>query len=265
MNNTNRNVTLIMLLIFVFNIANAKTITCSKHISDLSVDTIYKKELSRLTGLPVGPDFLYQRLNLGTPILRPFNTDGCSTSPDGLLLGEDAKIWQKCCIEHDKAYWIGGSKELKMNADQQLEQCISRTGHANIGALYHQSVAIFGGPDSKKTYRWGYGWNMPKAYQTLADTELQQVRVLQDTMMETEITSNCDQYDISFNHKISGEEEIYQYLNEELRRNDQIEWAILKHFNHEKKYFQIKLKRQDKSFTLIFSKLTKQVQQSDDF
>ena len=33
----------------------------------------------------------------------PFTTDGCTLWPDG--------FWQSCCVEHDMAYWCGGSAE----------------------------------------------------------------------------------------------------------------------------------------------------------
>jgi len=47
--------------------------------------------------------------------IKPFTTDGCSLFPDGTL--KDNTLWKSCCIEHDKAYWRGGSYPERQAAD----------------------------------------------------------------------------------------------------------------------------------------------------
>ncbi|WP_216662021.1 hypothetical protein [Niveibacterium sp. COAC-50] len=41
--------------------------------------------------------------------LKPFTTDGCSSFPDGTPWQQT--LWLDCCVKHDIAYWIGGTKE----------------------------------------------------------------------------------------------------------------------------------------------------------
>lgn len=43
--------------------------------------------------------------------LKPFTSDGCSVFPDGTLKEKD--LWLSCCIEHDRAYWLGGTHKEK--------------------------------------------------------------------------------------------------------------------------------------------------------
>src|SRR5271169_6094597 len=39
--------------------------------------------------------------------LKPFTTDGCSDFPNGTPEHQD--LWLTCCIQHDLAYWMGGT------------------------------------------------------------------------------------------------------------------------------------------------------------
>ena len=81
-----------------------------------------------------------------------FKSDGCSLFPDG--------NYRDCCVEHDKAYYVGGSWQQRLRADSKLFACVTR--HAGI---QNKLVAPFmwigvrvGGPRYIPTpYRWGYG------------------------------------------------------------------------------------------------------------
>ncbi|MFT5037113.1 MAG: hypothetical protein ACI9VM_000688 [Candidatus Azotimanducaceae bacterium] len=88
-----------------------------------------------------------------------FSQDGCSLSPDKLLWHD----FSTPCLEHDIAYWAGGTQEERKQADIALRDAISHTGP--LGPLYSKvvyvNVRLFG--DSFLTRiidaNWGYGWN----------------------------------------------------------------------------------------------------------
>lgn len=100
--------------------------------------------------------------------IHPFNSDGCSGSPDAIL----GTSFIHCCIAHDFDYWIGGTEEQKEQADQTLKQCIQKTipQHPRIALLYKLGVLAGGAPrflggiESPLTWRWGYGWEENHGY-----------------------------------------------------------------------------------------------------
>lgn len=66
--------------------------------------------------------------------------------------------WRQCCEVHDKAYYYGGSKLDKQNADNVLNVCVSQVvGHKYLGKVMQIAVEIGGGPNLPTSYRWGYG------------------------------------------------------------------------------------------------------------
>lgn len=92
----------------------------------------------------------------------PFETDLCSNFPNGTI--QKPKLWAHCCVNHDKAYWMGGSEAKKSLADNMLRNCVAATGHRNTGRIMEQGVKVFGGPLNTTPYRWGYGWNYAIGY-----------------------------------------------------------------------------------------------------
>ena len=132
-------------------------------------------------------------------MLAEFTTDGCS---GGLSVGWDylaeqvgffrerhgtGPPWESCCVEHDRAYHIGGGAGLtpamslttRSQADDELRACVLGTAttrrdqlHAEYGvdddqvaALYqtiadsmHLAVRLGGMPCTGLSWRWGYGW-----------------------------------------------------------------------------------------------------------
>lgn len=108
------------------------------------------------------------------PVLAPFSTDGCSLFPDGTFTNKT--LWLDCCIEHDIAYWQGGTEEDRRNADQRLKDCIQeRTGDAALAQLVYDAVRTWGGPAFPTWYRWGYGWAYGRPYGPLSGFEREQV------------------------------------------------------------------------------------------
>jgi hypothetical protein len=131
--------------------------------------------------------------------LAPFKSDGCS---GGLSSGwdflaqalpqlarrhGDKPPWQHCCVIHDRAYHAGGGRyaEAKASygarrrADEELRQCVLRTGKKRIPILIsdyglsqdqadmlyrgiadtmYRSVRLGGLPCTGLPWRWGFGW-----------------------------------------------------------------------------------------------------------
>ncbi len=109
--------------------------------------------------------------------LKPFTSDGCSEFPDGIEGHED--LWLNCCIQHDLAYWKGGSYQQRLEADRQLEQCVTAVGQPLIAKIMLAGVRIGGSPYLNTPFRWGYGWPYGRGYKPLTDEELEQVKRLQ--------------------------------------------------------------------------------------
>ncbi|MFK0569902.1 hypothetical protein [Endozoicomonas sp.] len=103
--------------------------------------------------------------------LKPFVSDGCSRFPDGLISQQD--LWLHCCIEHDFAYWKGGTSKERLHSDQELRQCVGETGHPLIGMLMFGGVRLGGSPLWPTPFRWGFGWDYPRIYGPLSPEELE--------------------------------------------------------------------------------------------
>ncbi|WP_191968540.1 helicase [Cellvibrio sp. KY-GH-1] len=89
--------------------------------------------------------------------LKPFTTDGCSVWIDGPP--DRPNLWRHCCVAHDLAYWIGGTRTERKQADQVLKQCIKDAEQPLIADPTYHGVRLGGGPYWPSTYRWGYGWD----------------------------------------------------------------------------------------------------------
>ena len=105
--------------------------------------------------------------------LLPFTTDGCSFFPDGTL--ENNQQWLNCCVEHDKAYWKGGTKQEREVADKALQQCVTDVGYPNIAKMMHIGVRVGGSSKYDTSYKWGYGWKINHHDEALNKEELAQV------------------------------------------------------------------------------------------
>lgn len=106
--------------------------------------------------------------------IHPFTSDGCSLFPDGYADMRD--LWLPCCIEHDKAYWQGGTWQQRLNADRQLKYCVARLGEPLIAELMLNGVRIGGSPFWPTRFRWGYGWDYLRGYKALDNSEKQSVQ-----------------------------------------------------------------------------------------
>lgn len=105
--------------------------------------------------------------------LKPFKSDGCSAFPDGTLA--ENELWLNCCIQHDIAYWQGGSSSLRKQADLDLKACVARVGKPMIAELMLAGVRVGGTPYLPTQFRWAYGWPYLRGYRELSAEEMTQV------------------------------------------------------------------------------------------
>ncbi len=91
----------------------------------------------------------------------PFASDGCTLVPDF--------DFRHCCVEHDKAYWLGGTPRDRAVADRRLKACISRR-HPFVGAVYYVGVRSFGHRFWPGNRKWGWAWSRAK-YGWMASTQ----------------------------------------------------------------------------------------------
>lgn len=102
--------------------------------------------------------------------LKPFKSDGCSLFPDRNLIANTD--WCECCFEHDVSYWQGGTEEEREEADKVLRDCVLRkTGDEKLAELMYRGVRFGGSTYFPNWYRWGYGWDYSRKYQSLTKEE----------------------------------------------------------------------------------------------
>ena len=88
-----------------------------------------------------------------------FTTDGCSMWLDG--------TWVECCVEHDIAYWCGGSAQDRKEADRALSECVAEGGLKGVAWMMYLGVRVGGTPWQPFPWRWGYGFEGFRGYEVL--------------------------------------------------------------------------------------------------
>ncbi len=123
--------------------------------------------------------------------LQDFSSDGCSQFPDGTWTQQD--LWCGCCITHDIAYWQGGNRKQKKQADQALRQCVlEKTDNKLLADAMYYGVTVGGSPVFPTWYRWGYGWRYGRGFQSLYDYEQQLVAEKLQQYYVAMPTASCD-------------------------------------------------------------------------
>lgn len=87
-----------------------------------------------------------------------FTTDGCS----GFTFWVWSKLagpppWEGDCVEHDRAYWRGGTAEERKAADLKLRESVAARGHPVVAAAMYYGVRAGGVAWLPTSWRWGYG------------------------------------------------------------------------------------------------------------
>jgi len=102
--------------------------------------------------------------------IADFSSDGCSLFPDGTIT--DRAKWCDCCLQHDIAYWRGGTEEERKQADAVLRDCVlGHTGDKTLAETMYLGVRAGGHPVFPNWYRWAYGWNYGRGYKPLTEGE----------------------------------------------------------------------------------------------
>ena len=98
--------------------------------------------------------------------IKPFTTDGCSGGMSAIwkILFGKVTPWEWCCVEHDKPYWKGGTKEERIEADRKLRECVAKKGYKKLAWVMEKAVRFGGHPWLPTPWRWGYGYKYPKGY-----------------------------------------------------------------------------------------------------
>ena len=88
---------------------------------------------------------------------------------------EHRNLWCDCCFAHDIAYWRGGTRLERWQADEALQDCvIERTHIKALANLMYKGVRAGGHPAFPTWYRWAYGWNYGRGYKALSEEEQRQ-------------------------------------------------------------------------------------------
>jgi len=131
---------------------------------------VFSQPAAVITGLAGFAILLMSSIYAHAEALRPFSSDGCSLFSDGTAA--DRTMWCECCLEHDMAYWQGGTKEQRRLADSRLRSCVARkSGSAELAQTMYLGVTVGGSPYFPAWYRWGYGWPYGRGYKALTPVE----------------------------------------------------------------------------------------------
>lgn len=77
-------------------------------------------------------------------------SDGCTLSPDG--------TWRQACVDHDRAYYYGGTAAQRRAADRKLATDMVAQGAPRwVAKLYETGVRVGGMPGTGAPWRWGFG------------------------------------------------------------------------------------------------------------
>lgn len=86
-----------------------------------------------------------------------FKSDGCTWFPD--------RDYRDCCVEHDKAYYFGGTIKQRKAADDDLYRCVlDRVGPKRkfTAQFMWAGVRLFGISFLPTPFRWGFGNKYPR-------------------------------------------------------------------------------------------------------
>jgi hypothetical protein len=90
---------------------------------------------------------------------NPFVYDGCTFFVDSFMTSD----LRTPCLTHDIAYWYGGTKEARQDADTKLREDVARLGVLGKILAYpvYVGVRIFGDSILTKSVdaEWGFGWD----------------------------------------------------------------------------------------------------------
>lgn len=137
------------------------------------VDLLNSDTLTRWPACEAGEENPYGDARLKN-ILLPFHTDGCTKFPNGIPF-KNEQAWLHCCVDHDFAYWKGGSAEERAAADEAVGECVTKAGYPLVGWFMSKTVRVTASPALHTSWRWGYGWALDRGVRAHSDEERQQI------------------------------------------------------------------------------------------
>ena len=93
-----------------------------------------------------------------------YKSDNCTFFPDC--------DYAHCCVEHDKAYYFGGSWKERWRADKKLYKCVAaKKGfqHKIIAPVMWLGVRVGGVSWLPTKFRWGFGKKKAKKCASLSE------------------------------------------------------------------------------------------------
>lgn len=90
----------------------------------------------------------------------PFESDGCTGLGHWLwqlIYRKDQPPWCQCCLEHDWAYWNGGTSLDRAKADVDLFRCIVHQGFPWFAILVWLGIRLWAGKWMPFGWTWGWG------------------------------------------------------------------------------------------------------------
>lgn len=138
-------------------------------------------------------------------VLMSFTTDGCTDFDEDFFSA--AGIIHECCVQHDFRYWLGGAKNDRLDADQQLRACISQAQGPLVAAAMYRAVRIFGRPGTGKSYQWGYGWQTNRGYEpvpkfsTLVMMKNANINFIEASNEQPQVENACEALQITYQAK----------------------------------------------------------------
>lgn len=218
-----------------------------------------------LYGMLVGPD----TVTMDKPILRPFSTDGCSMSPNSsvdpkrLLAESGLNVVQivDCCVEHDVAYWLGGSLRDKNAADAKFKMCVAEKAGDFVADKYFRGVAFGGTANGFTTFRFGYGWDVRRIYRPISAQEMEQAERLYGKGLEQlhemirnktyEVKLELVPLDMATFNQWHDDIIVYTLLQNTLKRQDIVNYGRKLYFENNTYYYAVGLKSCGESRVLI--------------
>jgi hypothetical protein len=132
-------------------------------------------------------------------VFKNFETDFCTMFKEGT--NEEPNLWKHCCIKHDLAYWVAGSKNDMKRADSEIKNCVEKSGKPFIAKLMYSGIKLGHFSPIKNKYKWGWAHDENrKTYQELSVQEIEEIslRILEVEGVDTQIL--LDFLDFRFPH-----------------------------------------------------------------
>jgi len=91
---------------------------------------------------------------------RPFYFDGCTGFPDWLPFHN----FYEACLNHDIAYWLGGSEADRLETNRRFAEAMKESGPLGwlLSPVTYYAMH-YGGNNFMSQYvlgsNWGFGWN----------------------------------------------------------------------------------------------------------